>query len=319
MEISFKDLTKEDIGIIQAAYESDNSKKLVQTDLAERFGVTRRTIRNWANRLQLNVLAENINNPFKVLVYDLETSQIPAKVWSTGKTYIRHTQLRGETKIITASYKWLGQDEVTALTWSKSHSDEKLMRDLLKAYNSADMVIGFNNDKFDNKLVNTRAAKYGLEVNTLIKSYDVMKQAKKLFRLPSYSMAYMCKFFGVTLKQSHEGIIMWDMIEDGTKEQQAEYLPKMVDYNIGDIISTEELYLAIRKYMGHKVHVGVFKGQDKFTCPNCGTDEVNLFSLNPITTPAGTIQRHMVCSKDRTQFKISNLNYLKLLKHKNIL
>ena len=264
-------------------------------------------------------MAENIDNPFKILVYDLETSQIPAKVWNTGKTYIRHTQLRGETKIITASYKWLGDENAKVLTWSKGHSDEKLMRDFLTVYNSADMVVGFNNDKFDNKLVHTRAAKYGLEVNLHVKSFDIMKQAKKLFRLPSYSMAYLCKFFKVTLKQSHEGIVMWDMIEDGTKEQQAEYLPKMVAYNIGDVISTEELYYALRKYMGHKVHVGVFMGEEKYSCPNCGTDNVELFTQRPITTPAGTIQRQMVCKDDRVQYKISNLNYLKFLKHQDII
>ena len=65
------------------------------------------------------------------------------------------------------------------------------------------MVIGQNNDRFDNRWVNARAAKHNLFVNTFIKSFDIMKQTKRLFRLPSYSMAYIAKFFGLTLKQSH--------------------------------------------------------------------------------------------------------------------
>ena len=48
MEISFKNLTQEDIKIIVEAYESGQSKKLIQTSLSVRFGVTSRTIRSWA-------------------------------------------------------------------------------------------------------------------------------------------------------------------------------------------------------------------------------------------------------------------------------
>ena len=74
-----------------------------------------------------------------------------------------------------------------------------MLKSFLKAYNTADMVIGQNNDKFDNRWVNARAMKHNLDVNTLVKSFDIMKQTKKLFRLPSYSMDYITKF-GVEIK-----------------------------------------------------------------------------------------------------------------------
>lgn len=324
METSYRDLSNEDKIFISNTYlknrELDTDGKPIklmediQKELSDKYSVTTRTIRNWAKKLGLNLMAQSVESPLKVLVYDIETSRIKANVWWTGKQYVSHAQLTEEPKIITVAYKWLGQDNVYHLTWDENHSDEDLMKSFLDVYNSADMVIGQNNDKFDNRWVNARAAKYGLTVNTHIKSFDIMKQAKKLFRIPSYSMDYITKFLGVTHKQSHEGIIMWKMIQEGTVEEQKEYLKKMVEYNVGDIISTEEMYLRLRKYMGHKIHLGVMRGKPKYTCPNCGGDNIKLYKTT--VTPAGVIQRVMVCLDDEVQFKISNTIYMKYLEEK---
>ena len=321
MEVSFRDLTEEDKEYLSSMYLKNKEYKEdgtplmlmdeIQKEVALKYNVTTRTVRNWAKSLGLNVMLKNVNTSFKVMIYDIETSRVPAMVFWTGKTYVSHGQLKEDPKIISIAWKWLGEDEVKTLVWSKSHCDKKLVKDFLLEYNKANMVIGQNNDKFDNRWVNARAAKHGLHINTMIKSFDIMKQAKRLFRLPSYSMAYMAKYFGVTNKQSHEGIHMWDMIQDGTKEEQAEYLQKMVDYNVGDIITTEELYLRLRKYMGHKVHKGVFTGKPKWTCPNCGGSNVGIHSTQ--VTPAGTIQRIMICKDDGVQYKVSNKTYMDFL------
>lgn len=251
---------------------------------------------------------------FNVMIYDIETSRVTAKLWGTGKQYVRHNQLRSETTIISISWKWLGEDKIHALTWDKNHSGKKMIEEFLVEYNRADMIIGQNNDRFDNKLINTRAAKYGFDVNVHVKSYDIIKQTRRLFKLPSYSMDYVTKFLGVTHKQSHEGLHMWDMIEDGNAEEQAEYLQKMVDYNVGDIVATEAMYYRIRKYSGHKVHFGVLGGREKFTSPTDGTDD--LFLQNVSTTAGGTLQYIMKSNTDGIQFKLSHTNYLRWLESK---
>lgn len=320
MATLFKELSIKDKEYITDVYNSHGSgvpMSTIQTQLAEHFGVSKRSIRNWANNLDLNMLVKNINDPFKVLVYDIETSRVPAMVFWTGKTYISHGQLRDEPKIISISYKWLGEDKIHAVKWDKEHSDEALMRKFLPIYNGASMVVGYNNDKFDNKWINTRAAKHRLTVNLHVKSFDLYKQARKYLRLPSYSMAYLADYYGITPKRKHEGTAMWDKIQFGTPEVQAEALQDMIDYNVGDIITTEEIYLEMRKYMGHKTHVGVLLGKDRGTCPHCGGDNVKEFNGQFSVTPAGTIQRHMICNDDQVQFKISNSNYLKYVNEKH--
>lgn len=247
----------------------------------------------------------------KVMIYDIETSRVSAKLWNTGQQYVNHSTLSTHTRIISIAWKWLGEDKVHWVKWDKKQCDKKLMTKFLAEYNKADMVIGQNNNSFDNKLINTRAAYHRLFVNKYVKSFDIYRQAKSVFRLPSYSMAYMAKYFGLTLKQSHEGIHMWEMIENGTKAEQKEYLKKMIDYNVGDIITTEELYLTLLPYLKPVMSVATKVGNPKWACPNTGSTEVRL--LRTTWTASGTIQRIMYCEDSKTQYRISNPNYNKFL------
>lgn len=262
-------------------------------------------------RLENKIITSSTYIP-KILIYDIETSQLEANVWWSGKQYVGTRNLRNETRIITVAYKWLGDNIVHTLKWNKKQSDKKLMEKFLKVYNSADMVIGFNNDNFDNRLVNARALKYNLDVNTYIKSFDIMKQAKRLFRLPGYSMNYIAKYIGVQTKLQHSGIAMWDEIQYGNKKRAKKAMKMMVDYNIQDIIVTEDVFLRMRKYMKSPLHVGILMDKGKISCPLTGSIDVKLHKTT--VTAAGTIQRIYKCKDNNHLFKVSNSVYLKSVK-----
>jgi len=291
-------------------YSSDKSRQAIQTELSELLDVSERTVRSYAKELGLNVDYKNIALD-KIMVYDIETSRVKVDLWSTGKQYVNHKQLRSETTIISISWKWIGEDKVYSLSWDKNHCDKKMMVKFLKEYNRASMVIGQNNNSFDNKLINTRAAKHRLQVDRFVKSFDIYRMAKRYFRLPSFSMAYMSKYFGLTLKQSHEGLHMWDMIEYGTKAEKKEYLQKMIDYNIGDIVTTEELYLTLRPYFGSVTNKSVQSGLPKWCCPVSGSKNVKL--LKTVFTEQGTVQRILFCSDTNHQYKVNNKTYMDFL------
>jgi hypothetical protein len=291
-------------------YASSMKRAEIQDLLSKEWCISPRTVRLYARQLGLNVIKAHAVND-KILVYDIETSRVKAKLWGTGKQYVSYGALKSDTTIISIAWKWIGEDKVHYLTWDKNHCDKKMMEKFLVQYNKASMIIGQNNNSFDNKLVATRAAKHRLFINTYITSFDIYRHAKSKFRLPSYSMAYMAKFFGLTLKQSHEGILMWDMIEDGTPAQQKEYLKKMVDYNIGDIVTTEELYMTLRPYFKHATNIGTKDGLPKWHCPNTGSPNIVLHDTS--FTPAGTVQRVLYCEESDTQFKVSNKTYMSFL------
>ena len=311
--MKFKKLTETEKDIIIQLYESDKSRDEVQDIISDRYNISKRSVRNWARKLEVGQMSKNITDPSRIMIYDIETCRVRAWVWWTGKGYTNHKSLIDEPKIITISWKWLGEDQIYYVTWDKNHCDKKLMVDFLKEYNKADMVIGYNNDSFDNRWINARAMKHNLDVNIHVKSYDIMKEEKKVFRVPSYSMAYMSKYSSVILKQGHEGIKMWEMIQTGTAEEQAEYLEKMVIYNIGDIAATEELYLRLRKYFGHRTHLGVLKGGERFSSPDTGSLNVELYRRQ--ATPSGTIQIVMIDKDTGVKYKISNRQYMSFLDH----
>lgn len=299
-------LSQKDKQYLIDLYESTRSRKDIQKELSEYFGVKERMIRTLANQLGLNLSFENVPDD-KILVYDIETSRVKVDTFWTGKQYINHKQLRNEPTIISIAWKWIGEDEVKHLTWDKKHCDKKMVSKLLKEYNKASMVIGQNNNSFDNKWINTRAAKHSLYVDRFVKSFDIYRMAKRYFRLPSFSLAYMAKYFGLTLKQSHEGMFMWEMVEYGTKAEKEEYLKKMVNYNIGDIVTTEELYLTLKPYFGSVTNKAVQSGLPKWACPVSGS--LNVTHKKTIFTEMGTIQRILYCQDSEHQYKVSNKTY----------
>lgn len=312
--MNFNDLKEQDFDLIRKEYKEQDSKKEAQKSLSEYFNVAERTIRKWAKKIGVGVMTNNVINGSKIMIYDIENSRAEFKLFWTGKQYVPVSAMTKEPQIISISWKWLGEDKIYDLTWDKYHSDKEMMIIFLKEYNKADMVIGQNNDRFDNRWVNARAAKHNLDINVMVRSFDIMKQAKSKFRIPSYSMKFMCEYFDVEQKLSHEGIKMWDMIESGTPEEQKEYLEKMITYNRGDIISTEALYYRLRKYFGHKSHLGVQKGEPKWSCPDTGSYDVQLYKTS--ITPAGTVQRIMKSNETGLQYRISNKVYMDLLDYK---
>lgn len=311
----FKNLTEEDKEYFISVYTDDtlNHEERVGI-LAERFDVTDRAIRMWAFErfgIKDKDFINDITDPMKIMVYDVESSQITAKIWWGGKQFINHTQLKSETKVITVAWQWLGDTKTHTIVWDKNHEDKELLTKFAEEYNKADLVIGFNNDNFDNRLIQARFAKYNIPYNIYTRSFDIMKEAKRRFRIPSYSMAYMCRFFGVDQKLEHEGIKMWDKVEDGSPEEQKEYLQKMVTYNIGDIVSTSALYYRLRPFFGHHVHLGVGLGEPAWSCPDTSSHNVELYKTT--FTKAGTIQRIMISKETGRQYKINNRQYLLFL------
>lgn len=272
----------------------------------------RKKISNWINEKKI----ENVKEKSKVLIYDIETTRMMAHIWWTGKQYIEHSQLINESKIISIAFKWLNNDKVNILTWDNNKKcDKNLIKEFLKYYNEADIIIGVNNDNFDNRFVNARALKHNFEINTFLKSLDLQKEAKRLFRLPSYSMSYLGKYLGLKIqKGSHSGVSMWQDIQYGSKEKSELALKEMIKYNIQDVIVTEELYLKLRKYISNVSHLGVLQNCDKYTCPTCGSNNISLYKTT--VTTSGTIQRIMICNDDKIKFKINNSTYLKFLNTK---
>jgi hypothetical protein len=327
--MNFNDLSIEQKEYVKNIYSRfDDNRTEAQRILADYFDVTTRTIRNWANYMGL--LEQGGNEVSKVLIYDLETSRILVDTWWTFKQFVRPDQLMEEPRIITISWKWLDGDDVLADAWDSSVKaeniagydvsgwgcDRELVKRFAKIYNSADMVIGVNNDNFDNRMLAQRCLVHKQPFNRFVKSLDVQKAHKKAFRTPSYSMKYQAKRMGISEKLGHDGLSMWrDAQYHKDPKVRKDAVERMITYNVGDIVTTEEMYLDSIPFIDHKFHFGTFNGNPKWSCPNCGSlDTVELHSKT--VTAAGTLQYIMRCTEDGQMFKVSASTYADFISYR---
>jgi len=254
----------------------------------------------------------------KRLFYDIETSYNIGWFWRAGYNQtITHDQIIHERAIITIAWKWEGEDQVYCKEWNNG-CDKELIETFISLMNEADEIVGHNVERYDTAFIMTRALKHGILTLPKYKQFDTLKKAKYHFNFNSNKLDYIASFLGLGGKYKHSGLSMWndivmyDVFGKGSKEQRNTSMKEMVHYNMIDVALTEEVFQRLRLYSTHETHHGVILGKPKFTCPNDGSENVEL--IKTVVTAAGTIKRLMHCNDCGQQYFISNRDYLNFLK-----
>jgi len=103
----------------------------------------------------------------KVLVFDIETSNILARVWSIWQQNVGLNQIKEDWFVLSWAAKWLDKDEVMYEDLRgrinradnpnpKGHLDLDLLDRIWHLLDEADVVITQNGIKFDSKKLNAR-------------------------------------------------------------------------------------------------------------------------------------------------------------------
>src|SRR5699024_2407629 len=201
----------------------------------------------------------------KVLVFDIESAPMQAYIWQLKTRYVNKSNIIKDWYAICWSAKWLFSEEVindcVTVEESKQRDDERIVRSMWDAMDKADWIIAHNGDRFDIKMMNSRFAKYDLDLPSPYMSIDTYKEAKKSFRLPSYSLDYIAKHFGVQQKDKTE-FAMWkeENLED------ADNLARMSSYCDNDVKVLEDVYFNMRSYIKSHPNFGLFKVSEKACC-----------------------------------------------------
>ena len=242
----------------------------------------------------------------KRLFYDIETSYNIVKAWRAGYNLtITPEDIIHERAIITIAYKWEGEDDVTVLSWNKG-CDKKIIEDFVKVMSEADEMVGHNLDRYDTKFIMGRALKHDIPALPKYQSTDTLKLAKKHFMLNSNKLDYIAQYLGLGHKVRHRGISMWD---DIILNNCPKALEEMIEYNIHDVVLTEQVYKKLSEYSLPKVNHASKQTGDKHTCPQCGSTDATL--QKTYVAPSGTKTRLMSCNSCSTNFTINNTNYEK--------
>ncbi len=240
--------------------------------------------------------------PIRRLFFDIETSPYKGYFWSQYSKYIPHDMVEEPMKVICISYKWEGENKIHRLVWNKG-DDKKMVEQFIKIMNTANEIIAHNGDRYDIRVLRTRAIYHRIPMMPKYRTLDTLKKAKSGFKFFSNKLDNIAKELGVGAKIEHSGWSMWERTMKGDKDA----LEEMGNYCDGDIVVLEDVFFTLQNYVLNNTHVGTLNGGLKCSCPNCGSEDINL--VQNVFTAKGTIKRLMDCNTCGYSYETSNAAY----------
>ena len=221
----------------------------------------------------------------KVLVYDVETRPAVSMHWQhRGDMYIGPDQMLDPGGIMAWSAQWLGSKSVLFASDHHNGHDDTI-RELHGLLSAADIVIGFNHERFDNPLVSTEMNALELPRLMPVPQIDLLKVVRSNFKLPHNTLKYVSARFGLTTKGENDGWALWrQCVTDTEGRPYLGPIPQgggnptawgqMKRYARRDTKVTTELYHYLRAggWIKKHPHVGLFGG-NLGGCPACGKYE----------------------------------------------
>ena len=219
----------------------------------------------------------------RILVLDIETAPMEAAVWGMWKQNVGVKMMKEAGYILCYSAKWLGEDEVMYDDGRNGSSDNgrpkpKHEKELLGTLNllleEADMVIGHNLTKFDMSKIRGRSLVHRMDLPSPYKEIDTCSAARREFGFESNSLEFLANILKVTHRKSAHGKFagyeLWSECLAGNPDAWAE----MKDYNIVDIKTTEDVYMAMRPYMRQHPNVNANTDDESVSCTKCGSHSI---------------------------------------------
>ena len=182
-------------------------------------------------------------------VFDVETLPLPIKgyLWGIHDQYIDHTMIQDSWRMVSWAGSYIGSSKIYSdVMTSKealNRNSERVVKSARDFIDSCDIVIGHNYDDFDARILNSEILYYNMSP-LKYRTIDTLKLIRANFKLPSYKMAYINDYFGITKKVQNEGQALWNKCLKGDKKA----LSEMLIYNEGDIASTADLFWRIQPY-----------------------------------------------------------------------
>jgi DNA polymerase elongation subunit (family B) len=224
------------------------------------------------------------------LYFDIEVSANIGLFWQSGyKLQIGTENIIKERAVICICYKWEDDNDVYYLQWDKKQCDKKLLQDFINVANTADELVGHNGDKFDLSWIRTRCLFHNIQMFPLYNTIDTLKVARSKFRFNSNRLDYIGKFLGLGQK-NHTNFDLW---KDIMLKNDKTAMNTMIDYCIQDVVLLEKVHKALNNHIPAKTHYGVIFGQDKGSCPECGSDD--LIINNRRVTASGIKKIQFIC------------------------
>jgi hypothetical protein len=199
----------------------------------------------------------------KIILLDIETS--PNLGWTWQKFEQNVLRFDKEWELLSFAWKELGKGPTQCL--ARCHYLDKTEAGLVKAawgvLNEADIVIGHNIDRFDNKKLRAKFVEHGLVPPKPYKTIDTLKIARSQFAFNSNSLNDLAHTLKLGSKVKTGGIELWFGCMAGDEKSWR----KMIAYNKHDVVLLEKVYQRLKTW--YPTHPNLALYNDREGCPVC--------------------------------------------------
>lgn len=209
----------------------------------------------------------------RILIYDIETTPLTAYTWGTYQTDV--IKVIADRQILSVAWKWLGDKRVQV--WGQDDyadyvpgvvDDTNIVELIHGLFDTADIVVAHNGDKFDQKICQARMIVRGMAPPAPYKQVDTLKVARRYAAFTSNKLGHLAKTLGVSAKGSPGGIETWEGCIAGNPRMWA----KMKKYNKQDIPPLEDIYIKLLPWIQNHPGMNVLSNKPD-VCPKCGSNK----------------------------------------------
>jgi hypothetical protein len=204
----------------------------------------------------------------KVYLIDIETSPNLGYTW--GKYEQNLLRFKKEWELLSFAYKVLDEKDTDCVSRPefRDKTDKALTKAVWNVFNDADVLVGHNIDKFDNRKVRAKFVEHGLAPPKPYKTIDTLKIARSQFAFNSNSLNDLAFTLKLGKKVHTGGIDLWFGCMEGDPKSWA----KMVEYNIYDVVLLEKVYHRLRSWYPSHPNFALYDGRPG--CPVCSSPRV---------------------------------------------
>jgi RNase_H superfamily len=204
----------------------------------------------------------------KILVLDIETTEMLVYSWGIGDQYISHEDIAEDWSVLSWTAKWLHSKKIMYMdvqNEKNKRNDKKILIPLWKLLDEADIVITQNGRAFDEKKIASRMIFHGMPPYSKFVHDDVLVINRKHFKHTSNKLAYISQYLKADRqKLTHKkfpGKTLWRECMKGNPEAFKE----MKLYNNYDVLATEDVYKKVKPW-DNKVNHSVFHEGNICSC-----------------------------------------------------
>lgn len=262
---------------------------------SETMGVTRSTIRRYIRRYRSGSDKEFIPEVPKILLFDIETVPMKVFVWGLKQHgYISPVMIDEDWNVVSWAAKWLCDSTVVSDIQTPEEAvardDSRILKEMWRLMDEADIVIAHNGDNFDIKKLNTRFLIHKMGPPSPYKSIDTLKISRKMFAPSSHSLNFIVKMLSENKEKIKTDIDLWKSCLKGD-EKALKYMRK---YNKKDVFLLEDVYIEFRPWIKPHPNLGVYVDSENPVCPTCTSEDIHEKG-SPHATAANRYQSY-VCN-----------------------